>query len=240
MPLTEFAANNQASETTGISPFFANYGYDPRWTDEIWPLQFTNDKEDNSPEARDGQSHAETMEDINEHLRSEMLRAQQRHQEAANGRRLPEPIFEVGERVWLDARNITTQWPSKKLDHKRLGPYPISEFIPLNSYRLTLPDTMKNHPTYHVSQLERVAEDPLPGQVIAPPLLVIVDDKEEYMVEEVLDSRVRWKRLQYLIKWLGHTQADWMYAEEVNKLEAVDRFHEQYPEKPGPLPEDDD
>ena len=99
---------------------------------------------------------------------------------------------------------------------------------------------MKNHPTYHVSQLERVAEDPLPGQVIAPPPPVIVDDEEEYLVEEVLDSRVRRKRLQYLIKWLGHTQADWMYAEEVNKLEAVDRFHEQYPEKPGPLPEDDD
>src|SRR5258706_6197675 len=31
----EFAANNQASETTGISPFFANYHYDPKWTEEI-------------------------------------------------------------------------------------------------------------------------------------------------------------------------------------------------------------
>ena len=30
MPLAEFAVNNQASETTGISPFFANYGYDPQ------------------------------------------------------------------------------------------------------------------------------------------------------------------------------------------------------------------
>ena len=34
MPLAKFAANNQASETTGVSPFFANYGYDPRWTDD--------------------------------------------------------------------------------------------------------------------------------------------------------------------------------------------------------------
>jgi transposase InsO family protein len=31
LPLSEFAANNQASESTGVSPFFANYGYDPRW-----------------------------------------------------------------------------------------------------------------------------------------------------------------------------------------------------------------
>jgi len=27
--LAEFASNNQASETTGISLFFANYGHDP-------------------------------------------------------------------------------------------------------------------------------------------------------------------------------------------------------------------
>ncbi len=31
LPLSEFAANNQASESTGVSPFFANYGYDPKW-----------------------------------------------------------------------------------------------------------------------------------------------------------------------------------------------------------------
>ena len=30
MPLAEFVANNQASETTGVSPFFTNYSYDPR------------------------------------------------------------------------------------------------------------------------------------------------------------------------------------------------------------------
>jgi hypothetical protein len=30
LPLAEFAANNQASETTGISPFFAVYSCDPR------------------------------------------------------------------------------------------------------------------------------------------------------------------------------------------------------------------
>src|SRR5436309_7074640 len=31
LPLAEFAANNQDSKTTSVSPFFANFGYDPRW-----------------------------------------------------------------------------------------------------------------------------------------------------------------------------------------------------------------
>ena len=29
--MVEFAANNQASETTGMSPFFTIYGQDPLW-----------------------------------------------------------------------------------------------------------------------------------------------------------------------------------------------------------------
>src|SRR5205814_2607480 len=30
LPLAEFATNNQVNETIGVSPFFANYGYNPR------------------------------------------------------------------------------------------------------------------------------------------------------------------------------------------------------------------
>jgi hypothetical protein len=30
LPLAEFASNNVVSETTGVSPFFANYGFNPR------------------------------------------------------------------------------------------------------------------------------------------------------------------------------------------------------------------
>src|SRR5258706_2291184 len=58
IPLAEFAANNQVSETTEVSPFFANYGYDPQWTDESqraadepWHMAH-----DNSPVTRAGRS----------------------------------------------------------------------------------------------------------------------------------------------------------------------------------------
>ena len=47
------------------------------------------------------------------------------------------------------------------------------------------------------------------------------------------------QRLQYFVKWVGFDRPDWELAEGVNKLEAVDRFHMHYPDKTGPLPEDD-
>jgi len=64
-----------------------------------------------------------------------------------------------------------------------------------------------------------------------------VDGEEEHYVEEILDARMHRRKLQYLVKFVGDDQAEWKAAEEVNELEAVDVFHQRYPEKPGPLPE---
>jgi hypothetical protein len=37
LPLVEFAANNQGSETTGSSPFFANMGFNPSCQFDLSP-----------------------------------------------------------------------------------------------------------------------------------------------------------------------------------------------------------
>jgi len=91
----------------------------------------------------------------------------------------------------------------------------------------------------HVSLLDPAAadNDPLPGQHNDPPPPVIVDGEEEHYVEQILDARIFRRRLEYLVKFVGDDQLEWKAAEEVNELEAVDVFHERYPEKPGPLPE---
>ena len=101
-----------------------------------------------------------------------------------------------------------------------MGPFPIEEILPLNSYKLMLLDTMHNHPVYHVSLLEKVAQNPYPRQLGPPPPPMIVNDKEEFVVEEILDARLfgRGKKLKYLVKWLGYPDPDWQDAEAVNEL----------------------
>jgi hypothetical protein len=86
--------------------------------------------------------------------------------------------------------------------------------------------------------LDPVRQDPLPGQVIPAPEPVIVEGEPEYEVEEVLNSQMFRRQLQYLIKWQGWDILTWEYVIEVNKLKAIDDFHAQYPNKPGPLLED--
>jgi hypothetical protein len=133
-----------------------------------------------------------------------------------------------------------TRWPAYKLN-KRHGPFRVLEVLSPYAYRLELAEGMRIHPVFHVSLLEPAADDPYPGQRPNPPPPVEIDGELEWQVDEVLDSRWtgrgRNRKLEYLVKWTGYDQPLWEPAENVNKLEAVDRFHERYPGKPESMPE---
>ena len=103
------------------------------------------------------------------------------------------------------------------------------------AYELELPASIRIHRVQHVSLSDPVVEDPLEGQVVLPPPPVEVDGEEEYQVSSVEDSRVYWNQLQYLIRWRGYDSLRWEPANFVNVLQAVEEFHQRYPEKPGPL-----
>jgi len=175
------------------------------------------------------------MHQIHEHLRVEMQRSQDIMEAAANKKRLPAPQMQEGTKVWLDARHIRTTRPSRKLDWKRLGPYAVKRKVSPYAYELELPRSLRIHPVHHVSLLDPVAEDPLPGQVVTPPPPVEVEGDQEYQVERVEDSRMYRNQLQYLVRWTGYDQMMWEPARDVDGLQAFDTFHEKYPQKPVPL-----
>ena len=132
--MAEFAANNHASETTGISLFFATYGQDP-----LWQFDLTAMEEHSLLQEQRAQQVSTTMKEITEHLQEEIFRAQHREQEYADSKRWPAPAFKVGDKVWFNAQNIPTQRPSRKLDHRRLGPYEIIKVVLPYAYKLQFP-----------------------------------------------------------------------------------------------------
>ena len=122
-----------------------------------------------------------------------------------NQRRTPAPVFAPGDYVYLDTTDIHTTQPLKKLSHRRLGPFPVERCIGTHAYHLTLPVSMKRlHPVFNVVKLTAALTDPIPGRHRPqPPPLELIDGEEEYIVEEIIDSRLFRCRLQYLVKWEG-------------------------------------
>ena len=65
---------------------------------------------------------------------------------------------------------------------------------------------MKIHPVFHISLLESITTDLLPGQVQPPPPPIVVDNQEiEYEVDKIVDSKVVGKTLKYLVSWVRYS-----------------------------------
>ena len=133
-------------------------------------------------------------------------------------------------------RFIKTTGPARKLDCKKLGPLPIKRAVGTHAYELEFPLDIKIYLVRPVLLLSSVAGDPLPGQIMPPPLPVVVEGGEpEYHVEAVEDSHRYCGTLLYQVHWVGWPSMTWELWNVVITTQAVTRFHQRYPAKAGPM-----
>jgi hypothetical protein len=226
LPLAEFSYNSSYHSSLGMSPFFANKGYNPRLTITLSETPVPSAKE-----------HLQRLKSVHETCRSNIKKALDQHAFWANKRRLPAPDFKPGDSVWLLRRNVKTLRPSDKLDAKKLGPFRIDKPVGKSAFRLQLPDSVKIHPVFHVSLLERYFPNTLPSRPTPEhPDPEIIDGEEHWQVEAILDSQLHRRQLRYLVHWQGFDESDrsWIPASEFHDDDQlVVDFHTKYPDKPG-------
>ncbi|KAH0603205.1 uncharacterized protein H6S33_008209 [Morchella sextelata] len=181
LPMAEFSVNNQVSASTKATPFFVNYGFHPRFTVTIKSL-------DRTLPSLNAKDFTSKMNELHEYLRSNIRTSQDQQEQAVNAKRTPAPRYDIGDMVFVSAKNDRTMRNSWKLDWKKLGPFPVKEIISPYTYRVDLPRSMKMHPVFHLSLLDPAANDPVLGQIQPPSPPIIVEQEEEYAVEEILDS----------------------------------------------------
>ena len=92
-------------------------------------MNFDLDRPVTNPEEARAHEAAANLQKIHDVVRAEMTAAQYRYSEAYEKTRRPAPRFEPGFSVWLDARFINTTRPARKLDWKKLGPFPIKRAV---------------------------------------------------------------------------------------------------------------
>jgi len=137
--------------------------------------------------------------------------------------------------VWLDARDIKTDRPSKKLDDRRFGPYKITKVVGPNSYELKLPASMKIHPVFNTVKLTPYHSDTIGRKPPSRPAPVITGENPEWEAEYIKDSRLYRGKLQYLVKWKGfpNEESTWEPADHLkNASKLVKEFHLKHPAAP--------
>ena len=121
--------------------------------------------------------------------------------------------LKVGDNMWLDNKNIHSNRPSKKLDQKRDRPFRIVKDIGQEAFQLELPEEWIIHNVFNKDLLTKCKELQFKEQHIEPaPLLMIINEEEEYEVEEVRKHR-KWERgIQYLVhqKKYGDEHNQWI------------------------------
>ena len=63
------------------------------------------------------------------------------------------PEYKIGDKVWLNLQNYSSDCPMKKLDHKWAGPFAITKVISPTTIKLHLPAQEKHTPLSNQAKL---------------------------------------------------------------------------------------
>ena len=146
-------------------------------------------------------------------------------------------IYEVDDWIWLSFRNVKTTRLCKDLKNKQLELYQITVKAKI-FYHLHLSVSMKHlHLMFSSKLLRSYSEDSLSKQHAKSLKLIIIDDDndEHWKIDDILNFRCYWGRIQYKIKWKDLDRNDeWYYVDkdEFNDFKKVlNEFHVLYSRK---------
>jgi len=96
---------------------------------------------------------------------------------------------------------------------------------------------MAIHNTFHISLIEPYQNIRYLSQIKEPPPPIQMEEEDEYELDEIVNSRLHYNKLQYRAKWKGYLPEHdivWYSAENFNYAKhTIPRFHRRYPGKPG-------
>ena len=142
--------------------------------------------------------------------------------------------YQIDDSVRFSSKNIKTTRLSKKLNDRMLNSFKIIEKMSV-FYRLKLLSSMHQYDVFSFNYLRSAVNDSLSNQKQKSSRSIIVDDEKAWNVDDILNSRHHYGRLQYKVKWHElNRDNEWYYADknEFKHLQkVVDEFHKRYSKK---------
>ncbi len=142
--------------------------------------------------------------------------------------------YEIESKMFLNEWNIITARSFKKLNDKMLDSFQITESVD-SFYKLKLSKTMRIHDVFHSELLRSVVDDFLSDQKNESSKSIVINDEDEWKIDDILNSQRYRRRLQYWVKWKNYdNDLNWYNADDdefMNTQEMIDDFHIKYSRK---------
>ncbi len=158
--------------------------------------------------------------------REQMMNQTNKHRKKIN--------YKIESKMFLNERNIITARSFKKLNDKMLDSFQIIESVD-SFYKLKLSETMHIHDVFHSKLLHSVVNDSLSDQKNELLRSIVINDEDEWKIDDILNSWWYQRRLQYRVKWKSYdNDLNWYNADDdefMNAQEMIDEFHIRYSRK---------
>jgi hypothetical protein len=138
--------------------------------------------------------------------------------------------YKLNDMIWLFIKNIKIERSFKKLNHKWIESYKVKKVLK-DVCQLNLSTSMKIHDTFHISLLRSASSDSFIEQIQSSSLLIVIDDEEEYEIDDILDNRYHYEKLQYKVAWIDHfSDRAWYSTENFqnHSKEILNDYHQRY------------
>ena len=211
LPITQLAHNNKKSDTTGLTPFFANYGKHPELFHAPKP----------GPNAHRTMVTVSDMTKLHEKMADAIIQNNKKTETRMNSKRKMAPQLKEGDKLYFLIKNFKTKKPSKKLDHVKVGPFLIKKIKRPFDYELDLPADAKIFPMFNIFLLEPAS----PDTPLATTFRYHTEKKNEYEIEKIL----RQNGQRYFIRWknCNETENTWEPIKNFGNCQTLLRqFHQ--------------
>ena len=139
--------------------------------------------------------------------------------------------YKIKSKMFLNERNIITARSFKKLDDKMLDSFINLNFIH-SSYKLKLSEFMHVYDVFHSDLLQSIVNDFLSDQKNKFSDLIVINNEDEWEIDDILNFHQYWRQLQYKVKWNDYdNDFNWYNANDdefINTQKIIDDFHIQY------------
>ena len=180
------AASNYGNTLTGVTLFFADYGFHPQTSMEPLGIYKSEQKVKFLAVDKIVRRQAKMIT----FLQDQLVWAQDKQIWFANQDCQSHSEYQIANEIYVDSKYFASEKSKKSFNLKNAGPWKISRIINNKIYKLEILQHMKNAGftlIFHLWKLYLAPNNPFPGQVLLPELPISIQNDNNN------DTHNKWK-----------------------------------------------